>query len=65
MEIKEQVARLKFYINDLAGSIDTYDSNHNNKRDIKATIEVWRNDAVVASSLINELMDELDDGNTL
>ena len=60
MDVKEQVARIQFYINDLAESITTYNSNMNNKRDIKATTDVWRNDIVVASSLINELMDELE-----
>ena len=63
--MKEKVALLQFYINDLAEAINAYDPNMNNKMDIKATTDVWRNDVLVASSLVDELMNELEehDGN--
>ncbi len=55
---KDDIGRLEFYLRDLRESMAVYDTNKNNKLDIRATVEVWKGDIAVAYSLIRELMEE-------
>jgi len=52
---KDDLGRLEFYIRDLKESIELFNSDANNKKDIKATVSVWKTDIAVAYSLIREL----------
>lgn len=55
---KEDLAPLAFYITELRESMDVYDTTKNNKTDIRAQFEVWKNEIAVADSLLTELLEK-------
>lgn len=55
---KEDIAPLEFYLSDLVDSMSVFDTDKNNKKEIRAMLDVWRNDVKVAHSILEDLMNK-------